>query len=424
MITHSQLNNLQKEILLDSKGRFVPYIGKNYLKGLGNKVKNNYKVLIIGPRHYCDAMYSSRNLLAYLTEQQRKQLKEGGSFPSDIKVGCVEITPEHCLRDRHASCPVYLNVSTKRCPLRKSCPIYSQCEFLKINDNTTICKGNRNLRCETLLAINDYLDIPLIESARLGTSYFDTITFFLNDEFELRYTRKELLNNKKAVWESVAFVNMIQRYIPLKGINSESNKIRVHIKEVDRLFCEQYIIKPLQPDIILLTMECVEKNLTTVLQKNNFECFNINASLNFSVFKRKSLNFEDIQSRWIKICERIWTNYKFPSSSIELGADIYSFIIVFAKNELVRSLSLKKMKNTLRATVIKILREREDVMTHTVPCMRTIKCFDPSLDYEQSAKISRKWLQNAHNNYKYKDKSVAKMESLIAKVIELEYKSK
>lgn len=49
---------------------FIPYVGSEYESGI-NKEKE--KVLIIGPRHYCDAINDSRNLIPSLI----KAIKDG-----------------------------------------------------------------------------------------------------------------------------------------------------------------------------------------------------------------------------------------------------------------------------------------------------------------------------------------------------------
>ena len=252
---------LKREIASNPEGRFIPYIGEQYSSGLGINLKNNPKVLIIGPRHYCDASYSSRNLLAYMTSQMRDDLNRNpnATFPADLKVGCIEKTARYCLRDKDNSCPVYLAAENNKCPLARGCKIRSYA----MEEDGFKCNSSRNLRCETQYAIHEYLNKPSIESARLGLTYFDSITKFLAEEFLHDVTHKIKVED---IWKRVAFTNLIQRYIPLKDINFDSKAIGKEIdKDVDINFCKEMIIDSLKPDYIVMTMSCIEYALRTVL---------------------------------------------------------------------------------------------------------------------------------------------------------------
>ena len=70
----------------------------------------------------------------------------------------------------------------------------------------------RQLRCETLYAIHEYIGKPKMESARYGITYFDSITKFIQTQHNSSNREKSFL------WERIAFINLIQRYIPLKDM--------------------------------------------------------------------------------------------------------------------------------------------------------------------------------------------------------------
>ncbi|MDE7410141.1 MAG: hypothetical protein K2N09_08990 [Muribaculaceae bacterium] len=256
--------DFQVDVAKREEGRFIPYIGKNYDKGLGskdkdvigrfgrdsNKNESNVKILVIGTRHYCDARNSSRNLLAFLTKKVREDIICGKSiyFPDNLKVGCIRDSAETCLKDKSNNCPVFRNEETKRCLLSKEC-------FICRNVS---CNQERNLRCETLIAIKDYLDNRVdIETQNVGRIFFDNITNLIVKEF------KPSCNGLIDIWSCIAFSNLIQKYISTSFIkDAEINK---KVREDDRKFIRE-VIEQLKPHIIIATNKCVKTHLKTVVK--------------------------------------------------------------------------------------------------------------------------------------------------------------
>lgn len=248
----------------NKKGGFIPYIGDKYFNGIDFSGMGKAKVLVIGPRHYCDAGYSSRNFLAYLSEEERKKIYTDKDDASKytikkLEVGCRKHSPNSCL-DKEVNgnfkCPVIVN---------SICPIIEDTNCCKIrigktgtNDDGINCSGMRQLRCETLYAIHEYIGKPKMESARYGITYFDSITKFIQTQHNSSNREKSFL------WERIAFINLIQRYIPLKDMY-ESKDIERQIKKEDIVFAKQ-MIDYLNPDIIITTMECVKNKLNGILK--------------------------------------------------------------------------------------------------------------------------------------------------------------
>lgn len=387
---------LQKEIASNEEGRFIPYIGKEYAAGL-NIGKGMKKILVIGPRHYCDASYSSRNLLAYMTEEQRKKLRgdPNATFPEDLKVGCVEESPAECLKKKHDKCPVY--VAAGDCPLMKKCKIRS---FAMENDGFN-CNNKRNLRCETLYAVHEYYNEyykkkPSIEFLRLGLIYFDLITKFLIDEF-LSYSQKPSIED---IWDRIAFTNLVQRYIPLKDRNFDSKKIGQKIEDCDILFCKKEIIDFLKPDYIVMTMPCIEYALRTVLS-TEYKQIKHYPNRGWYIFQqRNDSESSPFINKWEKLCARFFKEYTFPSSSKQLGAEIFNFIKVLSNDSITSGESLKSKVKNIRTVVLEtvrnILKDSEEKPQYYKNM--ALKCLNPNLDLSQAEGLMRKWISNAHSD--------------------------
>lgn len=384
--------NLKRKIALDPEGRFIPYIGELYDSGLGPKgANNNPRILIIGPRHYCDASYSSRNLLAYVSDDMRQGFigKSGATFPPNLKIGCVKDSPKECLKSEHDCCPVYL-AKGQTCPLWGECKVRNQ----GVKEDGLACRKYRNLRCETLYAVHEYLNRPSIESARLGLTYFGSIAEFIIEEFHYEPNKK---NQALDIWEKVAFMNLIQRYIPLKDINFDSKTIGRHITDDDIFFCKKTVINILTPDFIIMTMSCIEDKLRTILE-NDYELHKAYKNRGWYVYKSKKSDLESIPSHWELLCEEFFKDYKFPSTSITFGEEIYNLVDVMCNDSLTAGEPCKRRTKIIRTKILEIIWDK--LKKHKTPptYIKSIKCLNYNLDLAQGEAIMRKWIGNAHSS--------------------------
>lgn len=375
-----------KEILNDKRGRLAPYIGKKYDEGLpiqGNKGK---KLLVIGPRHACDGIYNSRNILAYLTGDIRKKLQSGQSFPESLKVGCVKTDPKDCLKED--SCPVFLNPQNKKCPQEKKCGIK---KIQKVTDDF-YCKGERKLRCENILAVNDYINDPVIESGRRGQLYFQRITDYLSS----------LINSKSKVgkgelWNHVSFINMIQKFIPFNGIYDNSNKINGRIDNEDREYAQQ-IVDKLNPDVILMTMKCVRDSLHDLLIGCGYEEAIYNRNLDYYLYARKK---NDVIPEWHNEIIKYFNNYNYPKRVREFGLDLKVLINGLKKSHH-GELSKKSWRRHVHEFLCDIFSEeaveekRYDFLEKFPSTYRKRFCFQK--ETENRAESMRDWLKNLSKN--------------------------
>lgn len=392
--------DLKRSIALVSDGRFIPYIGDHYDYGLGpdkgddegenvqEDSESNPRILIIGPRHYCDASYSSRNLLAYLSEDMRDKLigNPNATFPSDLRVGCVMDSPKDCLKTTHDKCPVYLAKG-------KTCPLWNRCEIRQIGmeEGGLHCGKVRNLRCETLFAVHEYLNKPSIESARLGLTYFDSIAKFLIDEFNYASNKKHVA---KDIWGKVAFMNLIQRYIPLKDTNFDSKTIRRFIEDDDIFFCKKKIINNLKPDYIIMTMPCIEEALRTIII-NEYTLHKAYRNRGWYLYKKN--NAPSIATKWELRCDEFLKDYKLPATSIALGEEIYNLVNVFSSDILTAGEPSKNRVKIVRTKILEILWKKLKTVKTPPSYIKSIKCLNYNLDLAQGESIMRKWISNAHN---------------------------
>lgn len=243
---------------------FTPYVGSKYESGI-NKEKE--KVLIIGPRHYCDAINDSRNLIPSLikaikddtiqinnwqniTLTKDEEIIEKSKFVA-LKIGCLRESSKSCLKDSYSSkdfvCPV---LKDQECPLKENCP-----QTKEGNPCPEWCDGNRQLRCETLIAIYDYLNsnaqkgvVYQILSAEHGHSYFSSITQYLKKRFKI----------DDSPWEKVVFMNLLQHYAPYRGILE--NDLYNYTQDNDVIFTIN-TIKKHKPTYIIATMKYVANEL-------------------------------------------------------------------------------------------------------------------------------------------------------------------
>ena len=315
-------------IYKETPNTFIPYIGREYWSGINDEKE---KVLIIGPRHYCDARYDSRNLMPFIMQIINKkkfdfenykeivltnyetdsigEKKNDNYISFKCKIGCLRESSKSCLKDSYSSkdfvCPV---LKGQKCPLKDDCPLTKEG-----NPCPEWCNGNRQLRCETILAIHDYpsgtKDIP---SAEIGCSYFASIEVFLKKIFP-NLENEEVEEDEKNVWKRVAFMNMIQRFVPYRGYNESSNDIARLIRSKEGKEDKKFILDTivgLSPTYIIATMECVADALHKIsgfVDKNNSSddkkfCFDdyykrIKRIGGFIVFKLKDKNEEKQNGR-------------------------------------------------------------------------------------------------------------------------------
>ena len=258
----------QVDVANRKEGRFIPYIGKDYEKGLVSKDKDiigrfsrdsdknetGVKILVIGPRHYCDAQNNIRNRLARLTKKDWESINCGSSTfpPHCLKLGCIEEDAKGCLEHKWNNCPVFRNEDARCCPVSKECNI----------KESFPCDKERNLRCETLIAIKDYLDsIRVIESQNVGKHFFNSITNIIDKVY------KPKSKDSKYIWSCIAFSNLIQRYI--STVFTEDQEISMQVIEDDRMFIQE-VIEQLKPDIIIATKNCVKTHLSTVVRNLHY----------------------------------------------------------------------------------------------------------------------------------------------------------
>lgn len=278
---HNSIAEIVKEVRND-EGCFIPYVGVHYEKGIPYRHSKDIKVLIVGPRHYCDAAYNSRNVLSGLSDEERGELRQETKSHQDVvanfdtmnnkeirfKPGCVLDNAKFCLTaEAH---------SEFRCPVFKDelCPISGTCKY-QINDITDChnniiglvnCAQKRQLCCETLYAIYEFLHQPLIESSRLGNNYFATVTNHLIKH--LHFEKDSQKYSIEEIWDKIAFMNFIQRYVPLLNC-STSKEIEKHIDySVDCSFLSR-VVDALKPDVIIVTMECVYIQISVYIEENN-----------------------------------------------------------------------------------------------------------------------------------------------------------
>lgn len=386
-------NDLKRTIALATEGRFIPYIGELYDAGVGpSYTKNNPRILIIGPRHYCDASYSSRNLLAYMSDEMREELSNNpdARFPHNLKVGCTETSAKECLKLKHNKCPVYLAEHNKHCPLSIHCKI--RCYAMK--EDGFPCNSVRNLRCETLYAVYEYLNKPSIESARLGITYFDSITKFITEEFHYVLSSKK--DAAKEIWRKVSFTNLIQRYIPLKDTNFDSNTIQRYITPEDISFCKESIIDNLNPDYIVMTMPCIEYALRTILG-NKYELHKAYKNSGWYVYKAKKSTSMSIKSKWELICEEFFRSYEFPSTSIAFGEEIYNLVEVLNNDSLTSGESNRSRTKNIRTKILETIWRKLKKSPTPPTYINSVKCLNYNLELTKGESIMRKWISNAHN---------------------------
>lgn len=384
---NEQYLQLQLSIANHPEGRFVPYIGKSYEKGL-NINNNHLKILIIGPRHYCDAMYNSRNILVDLNDNRDNYLKliTGKPFPADFRVGCTKMSANKCLKNEadpsfkdgceKNRCPVFNN---KACPIKKNCAIKNRLEIG--------CEGKRILRCETLYAIAEFVGKPKFESARFGMSYFAQITQFLSKQFHLKLSLKE-------IWSSVAFFNLIQRYIPLHNINFDSEKIGEKIKNYDVAIAEE-IISVLKPNLIITTMPCVTKSLNKRLIKHGFNHNTHFEGYDFDLYFRETYQIEFLKPKWQEYLDSFVSNYTVPDMSYRLREDIIN-VVKYTLKMYEADISGRSAENEVRKYIRRAISDKIHNVENISSSIRNIKCFKKCTN--KPDEYMRQWLRYVPKN--------------------------
>lgn len=370
----------------NTEGRFIPYIGALYNDGICVD-DSHLKILVIGPRHYCDAIYNSRNVLVDLSDTPKaySKLRTGEPFPREFIVGCVKVKSDKCLKneadtgfidDGRKWCPVFKN---KSCPIKRNCALKNK---LKIS-----CNGKRILRCETLYAVSEFIGKPKFESARLGMSYFGRITQFLNKQFRLSMSSRD-------VWERIAFFNLIQRYIPLQNINFDSEKIREKIKKEDIMAGER-IISELTPDLILTTMTCVSKSMTKIFVKHGYVKNIHHEGYDYDVYYKDSLKIDVIKPEWQECLDSLVRDYLFPDMSYKLREEILG-IVQYTLNTYGAEIHGRSAENEVRKYVRRAFVEKIKNAANISTSIRNIKCFNECCENPDDA--MRQWLRYKSEN--------------------------
>ena len=342
------------------EGRFIPYIGKDYEKGLvskdkdaigrfsrdSDKDKSNVKILVIGPRHYCDAGKSRRNRFASLTKKDLEDMNCGKSknIPADPKLVCMRDDALACLKDNPDNCPVFRNEDARCCPVSKECNI----------KESFPCNKERNLRCETLIAIKDYLDsIRVIESQNIGKHFFNSITNIIDKVY------KPKSKDSKYIWSCIAFSNLIQRYISTSL--TEDDEIRGFIVEDDRKFMLE-VVEQLKPQIIIATNKCVKTKLKTVFRNLLYEERKLSCSGDFYIFERN--NNEVITDKWKQILKECIEKSPFWKKSSQYNGFLNGVLKGFKDKNLMPSMKddfLPEVQALLTDKIEKGLKEGEMV---------------------------------------------------------------
>lgn len=373
--------SFQREIANIEDGRFIPFIGVNYSLGVrlqdsfnvisdekeSSSMKYRDRILVIGARHYCDAIYDSRNLLGSLSNDVRKKLQiTQPKDLSEIQTGCLEDNSLCCLKKYQISCPGYKNSG------RNKCPIYDSCKIREIKDGNFECKNQRNLKCETQYAIiENYRDKNKleIEPTGNGKAFFSSVYDFLKDNLSLTpiLTEREL-------WESIAFFNLIQRYIPYRGVYNNNSQIKSFLKEEDIEFAK-IIIEKLEPTIILTTMPFIISSLRDVFIDLGYNFDNI---INFQEYNLITRKKGKIKGSSLKnfIYNKI-SKYTFPRRTIDFKEDMIDLLENFKNHELTQRFSSKNKIKVLREMVLDSLIERIEKEPENVPDnIKKLKSFD------------------------------------------------
>lgn len=372
---------LQYDFAISEEGRFIPYIGKDYEDGLLCEYEK-LKILIIGPRHYCDAKYNSRNVLIRKPSSGKKsKLKSGQLFPNNYEVGCTKRTPEECLKIETKICSEQINVESM-CPVYKYtiCPIIRNC-----NIQTKFgmkCKS-RNLRCETLYAIAEFLKKPNIESTRLGISYFGQIT-----EFIIKHFRPNGYDINR-IWQRVAYFNLIQRYIPLKDINYNSDRIERRIKDYD-INAARDIIHKLIPDVIITTMLCVSKKIQGILTEFGYSAVNKFDGYGYMLFRKNTFILTSQKPEWQEDLNRLVSDYQFPDISYKLREEICEIVKKIRdtyRSQIHGRSAENEIRKYVRQLFVKKIKDADNVSSS----IRNIKCFNECCEKPDEA--MRQWLK-------------------------------
>lgn len=342
--------NLQIKMANDTKGRFIPYIGRHYDKGL--LTPSGYRrILIIGPRHYCDGVENSRNVLMGLNENNRDKLERGKRFPDEIRVGCTNTDASCCLKTKGGTdCPVYAG---------KECLLYNRCEIYKHLNIPCNGEHNRNLRCETLYAVDEFLNKPRIESARLGISYFGQITKFINALF------MPVNPNAAYIWERVSFFNLIQRYIPLRNVNYDSSIIEKKFVQKQDVSTGEEIIKEIDADILIMTMPCIRRKMEFKLKSIGYKLLLEDTNYGYDVFCKKSIDTVLCKPDWQEEIDRQIADYELPENSWELREFIQQII----------DKSRYKSKSKIRKYIFQIITNKIHETENISPSIISISCF-------------------------------------------------
>lgn len=288
----------------------MPYIGKKYL----NPKYHYYKILVIGPRHFCDAIYDTRNFLALKRDEFNEYI--GKNATVNIEIGCNRDCASECLKDE--SIKNSYNRDDWRCPVYKKmgpCPLGSHskstrklnCPFVNFEDDSKKCDQQRHLRCETIISIADYLSSSskknIVESKGRGKPYFEGITDFIHRKLNLN---KEKLPSKNDTWEFICFMNLCQRYLPFYGIGNEPKHLSplLEAHKDDLSFCEK-VIEKLEPEIIIYTNPSVENVLKTIFERNGYEKYSVSGESDFGIYSKLTLGEE----KWKEDVERMFESF-------------------------------------------------------------------------------------------------------------------
>ena len=179
---------------------FVPWIGRNYNKGLNGK-----KVLVVGASHYCNH--------SNICIRHDKELKCSNFYDKNkCRLGCTHF--QDCTggktKDYNEKCIWMKKNDYYSDEHKKLCGVIGE----KIGDSNMI---SEKLNSTTLGEICNFLD-PNCE---------DNVSFTRFTDFCTRYFYKELTNeidSKNNFWSHIAFVNYAQNFQPASTGNKFKKK--------------------------------------------------------------------------------------------------------------------------------------------------------------------------------------------------------
>ncbi|MEE0669603.1 hypothetical protein [Prevotella sp.] len=194
---------------------FVPWIGKNYNKGLNGK-----KVLVVGASHYCN----HSNICIHQAKKcsnsyDKNKCRLGCKYFQECTSGKTKDYNDKCAWMKESYSTDYVALCKSICD--------------KIGDSNMI---SEKLNSTTLGEICNFLD----------PNWEDNVSYTRFTEFGTRFFDKELTNKiepKYNFWSHIAFVNYAQNFQPASTGNN--------FKENDFDAFKKYL-EVLKPDIVIV----------------------------------------------------------------------------------------------------------------------------------------------------------------------------